>query len=163
MILSVSWCWSWHWQQSKGVHPQSPLVLKGIFPNHEDFDLLPPKRLKWWPVGNCLQVPTNFSKWVCLLASFVEGVVVDFALLRVIGPIYVLCVDWVMTILPSPLLTCVAWVSLDVTVLGVINFLVKKMRDKDVPLGVLEICMHKFCEVLQYKQNNRKICKTKIC
>ena len=50
-------------------------------------------------------VPVVFRKQVCLLANFVECVVVDFILLRVIGPVDVLCVDWVMTILSSPLLT----------------------------------------------------------
>ena len=51
---------------------------------------------------------------------------------------------------------CTTWVFLDVIILGVINFLEKKMRDRVVPLGMLEIYPPKFREVLQCKQNNRK-------
>ena len=45
------------------------------------------------------RVLTGFNKQVGPLVCFVEREDVDFALLRVMGPIVVLCVDCAMTIL----------------------------------------------------------------
>ena len=55
-----------------------------------------------------------------------------------------LCVNCTMTILPLPLLTCATWVLLIIINIVAINLLTKEMRGRDVPLGVPEICVHKF-------------------
>ena len=107
-----------------------PLLWKSVFPYQEDFDPLPLKRPMWWLVGNYRVSPAIFSKWVCLLSNFVEGVVVNFALLWIVGPVEVLYVAWVKTILSSPLYQCTTWVFLDIVMLMVINFLVKKREAK---------------------------------
>ena len=96
----------------------------------------------WW----LSHVSVVFNKQVCSLANFVSGAVVNFALLHVIRLIKLLYVDWVMTILASPLSTCVTSAFLNVIVLVVITFLEKEMRGKEVPTIVLEIYMHKFHE-----------------
>ena len=51
-------------------------------------------------------VLTSFSKQADSLVCFVESEDVDFALLRVMRPVVVSCVDCAMTILSLPLLTC---------------------------------------------------------
>ena len=93
------------------------------------------------------RVLTSFRKQVgSFFFYFVESVNVNFALLRFMGPIVVLCVDWAMTILSFPLLTYVTWVLLDVIYIIVINLLTKEMRGRKVPWGVLEICIHKILQ-----------------
>ena len=59
------------------------------------------------------RVFTSFSKQADSLVCFVESEDVDFALLRVMGPVAVLCVNCTMTILSFPLLTCTTRVLLD--------------------------------------------------
>ena len=61
-----------------------------------------------------------------MLACFPKSAEVDFTLLWVIGPIEMLCVDGVMTILSLPLSTCTTLIFLDVTILLVIIFLSKR-------------------------------------
>ena len=105
---------------------------------------------------------TVFSKQTDSLVCFVESEDVDFALLRVMGPVAVLCVDCAMTILSLPLLTCTTWVLLGTIDIVVINFLMKEMRGREVPLGVPEICTHKFRKsptklAKQWKNNADKI------
>ena len=108
------------------------------------------------------RVLTSFSKQTDSLVCFVESEDVDFAFLRVMGPVAVLCVDCTMMILSLPLLTCTTRVLLDTTNVVVINLLTKEMRGRDVPLGMPEICTHKFCK-WSYKisKTNRKIMGTK--
>ena len=80
--------------------------VEGSFPLLRGLWLFAPKETKGMS-GWCLsRVLTCFSKQVDSLLCFVESEDVDFALLRVMGPIAVSCVDCAMTILSLPLLTC---------------------------------------------------------
>ena len=132
-------------------------MLKGVFPCYEDFDSLPLERPRWWVIGvHHTFLPVLANKKTHLFV-FVKSEDVDFALLRVMGPVAASCVDCVMTILSLPLLTCTTWVLLGGINEVEINLLTKKIKGREVPPGMLEICTHKFCKlVLQCKQNNNK-------
>ena len=80
---------------AKGSFP----LLQGLYP----FAPRETKVMSGWCSSHVL---TCFSKQADSLVCFVEIEDVDFALLRVMGPIAVSCVDCAMTILSLPLLTC---------------------------------------------------------
>ena len=74
-------------------------LLQGLW----HFALREAKVTNGWCVS-CVLI--GFSKQVDSLVCFVESEDVDFALLRVMGPVEVSCVNCAMMMLSLPLLTC---------------------------------------------------------
>ena len=133
------------------------LLLRGLW-------LFAPRETKVMTGWCSSRVLTYFTKQADSLVCFVEIEDVDFALLRVIGPVAVSCVDCAMIILSLSLLTCTTWVHLGVIDVVEINLLTKEMRGREVPPGVPEICTHKFRKSLgpmKLAKQNRKIMQTK--
>ena len=84
--------------KSCSVEGSSPM-LRGLW-------LFTPRETKVMNGWCSSRVFTCFSKQADSLVCFVESENVDFALLRVMGPVAVSCVDCAMTILPLPFLIC---------------------------------------------------------
>ena len=80
--------------------------IEGIFPLLQGLWLFTPRETKVMSGWCSSHVLTCFSKQANSLVCFVESKDVDFALLQVMGPVAMSCVDCVMIILSLSLLTC---------------------------------------------------------
>ena len=90
----------------QGVFPPKSCSVEGSFPLLQGLWLFTPIETKVMSGWCSSHVLTCFSKQANSLVCYVESEDVDFALLRVMGPVVASCVDCAMTILSLPLLTC---------------------------------------------------------